>query len=134
MVELERVTGVEPASPAWKAGALAIELHPRARNPGAPQRIHSLPGCVRARHLVAPECMSRSLIGRHMPAVPEQRCARPRTASASPRPPGNGRHWRTWDLEVVMWRAARWGGGKKGEMGGDVLAGRRWDVVEEGAG
>lgn len=26
---LERVTGVEPASPAWKAGALAIELHPR---------------------------------------------------------------------------------------------------------
>src|SRR5690606_32876768 len=27
---LERVTGIEPASPAWKAGALAIELHPRA--------------------------------------------------------------------------------------------------------
>src|ERR1700738_3283702 len=25
----ERVTGVEPASPAWKAGALAIELNPR---------------------------------------------------------------------------------------------------------
>jgi hypothetical protein len=25
----ERVTGIEPASPAWKAGALAIELHPR---------------------------------------------------------------------------------------------------------
>ena len=27
----ERVTGIEPASPAWKAGALAIELHPRKR-------------------------------------------------------------------------------------------------------
>jgi hypothetical protein len=25
------VTGIEPASPAWKAGALAIELHPRTR-------------------------------------------------------------------------------------------------------
>ena len=24
---LERVTGIEPASPAWKAGALAIVLH-----------------------------------------------------------------------------------------------------------
>ena len=29
-VKLERVTGIEPASPAWKAGALAIVLHPRA--------------------------------------------------------------------------------------------------------
>ena len=28
-VKLERVTGIEPASPAWKAGALAIVLHPR---------------------------------------------------------------------------------------------------------
>ena len=28
--KLERVTGIEPASPAWKAGALAIVLHPRA--------------------------------------------------------------------------------------------------------
>ena len=28
--KLERVTGLEPASPAWKAGALAIVLHPRA--------------------------------------------------------------------------------------------------------
>ena len=27
---LERVTGIEPASPAWKAGALAIVLHPHA--------------------------------------------------------------------------------------------------------
>ena len=27
---MERVTGIEPASPAWKAGALAIVLHPRA--------------------------------------------------------------------------------------------------------
>ena len=27
-VKLERVTGIEPASPAWKAGALAIVLHP----------------------------------------------------------------------------------------------------------
>ena len=26
--KLERVTGIEPASPAWKAGALAIVLHP----------------------------------------------------------------------------------------------------------
>ena len=26
-VKLERVTGIEPASPAWKAGALAIVLH-----------------------------------------------------------------------------------------------------------
>ena len=24
---LERVTGIEPASPAWKAGALAVVLH-----------------------------------------------------------------------------------------------------------
>ena len=29
-VKLEQVTGIEPASPAWKAGALAIVLHPRA--------------------------------------------------------------------------------------------------------
>ena len=29
-VKLERVTGIEPASPAWKAGALAIVLHPHA--------------------------------------------------------------------------------------------------------
>ena len=27
---MEQVTGIEPASPAWKAGALAIVLHPRA--------------------------------------------------------------------------------------------------------
>ena len=27
---LERVTGIEPASPAWKAGALAVVLHPQA--------------------------------------------------------------------------------------------------------
>ena len=27
---MERVTGIEPASPAWKAGALAIVLHPHA--------------------------------------------------------------------------------------------------------
>ena len=27
---LEQVTGIEPASPAWKAGALAIVLHPHA--------------------------------------------------------------------------------------------------------
>jgi hypothetical protein len=26
---LERVTGIEPAQPAWKAGTLAVELHPR---------------------------------------------------------------------------------------------------------
>jgi hypothetical protein len=26
---LERVTGIEPAQPAWKAGTLTIELHPR---------------------------------------------------------------------------------------------------------
>ena len=26
-VKLERVTGIEPASPAWKAGALTIVLH-----------------------------------------------------------------------------------------------------------
>ena len=26
---VERVMGIEPASPAWKAGALAIVLHPR---------------------------------------------------------------------------------------------------------
>ena len=25
---MERVTGIEPASPAWKAGALTIVLHP----------------------------------------------------------------------------------------------------------
>ena len=31
---MERVTGIEPASPAWKAGALAIVLYPRIR-PGA---------------------------------------------------------------------------------------------------
>ena len=29
---MERVTGIEPASPAWKAGALAIELHPQLLN------------------------------------------------------------------------------------------------------
>ena len=28
-VKLERVTGIEPASPAWKAGALTIVLHLR---------------------------------------------------------------------------------------------------------
>ena len=29
-VKLERVTGIEPASPAWKAGALTIVLHLRS--------------------------------------------------------------------------------------------------------
>ena len=29
-IEVERVTGIEPASPAWKAGALAVVLHPQA--------------------------------------------------------------------------------------------------------
>ena len=28
---MEQVTGIEPASPAWKAGALAIVLYPRIR-------------------------------------------------------------------------------------------------------
>ena len=28
---MERVKGVEPSSPAWKAGALAVVLHPRMR-------------------------------------------------------------------------------------------------------
>ncbi len=27
---MERVTGIEPASPAWKAGALTVVLHPQA--------------------------------------------------------------------------------------------------------
>ena len=27
--KMERVTGIEPASPAWKAGALAVVLHPQ---------------------------------------------------------------------------------------------------------
>ena len=29
LARVERVTGIEPASPAWKAGALAVVLHPR---------------------------------------------------------------------------------------------------------
>ena len=29
-IGMERVTGIEPASPAWKAGALAVVLHPQA--------------------------------------------------------------------------------------------------------
>ena len=29
---LERVMGIEPTRPAWKAGILAIELHPHIRN------------------------------------------------------------------------------------------------------
>ena len=32
-IEMEQVTGIEPASPAWKAGALTIVLHLR----GLPQ-------------------------------------------------------------------------------------------------
>ena len=34
--KLERVTGIEPASPAWKAGALAIVLHPHRTSPYPP--------------------------------------------------------------------------------------------------
>ena len=30
LARMERVTGIEPASPAWKAGALAVVLHPQA--------------------------------------------------------------------------------------------------------
>ena len=30
LAHMERVTGIEPASPAWKAGALAVVLHPQA--------------------------------------------------------------------------------------------------------
>ena len=30
---VERVTGIEPAPPAWKAGALAVELHPPGGRP-----------------------------------------------------------------------------------------------------
>ena len=33
---VERVTGIEPASPAWKAGALAIVLHPQAADTISP--------------------------------------------------------------------------------------------------
>ena len=33
---MERVTGIEPASPAWKAGALAIVLHPQAADTISP--------------------------------------------------------------------------------------------------
>ena len=29
-LDMEQVTGIEPASPAWKAGALAVVLHPQA--------------------------------------------------------------------------------------------------------
>ena len=35
-IGLERVTGIEPASPAWKAGALAIVLHPQAADTISP--------------------------------------------------------------------------------------------------
>ena len=49
-----------------------------------------------------------------------------------PGPPGNGRHWRTWDLEVVMWRAARWCGRKMREWVDDVLDERRRYVEENG--
>jgi hypothetical protein len=31
---MERVTGIEPAFPAWKAGTLAIVLHPRVLHRG----------------------------------------------------------------------------------------------------
>ena len=37
----ERVTGIEPASPAWKAGALAIELHPRTEGNGIRVRVRA---------------------------------------------------------------------------------------------
>ena len=31
LIEMERVTGIEPVYPAWKAGALANVLHPQIR-------------------------------------------------------------------------------------------------------
>ena len=31
LIEMERVTGIEPVYPAWKAGALADVLHPQKR-------------------------------------------------------------------------------------------------------
>ena len=33
--ELERATGIEPAPPAWKAGALAVELRPPVPDDGS---------------------------------------------------------------------------------------------------
>ena len=50
----ERVTGIEPAPPAWKAGALAVELHPQcphdgSRPAGARSNSRSASGNVAAR-------------------------------------------------------------------------------------
>ena len=53
---MERVTRIELASPAWKAGALAIVLHPHLRrNP------------CRAAFLHAAACKLSALIGYHTP-------------------------------------------------------------------
>ena len=41
---MERVTGIEPVYPAWKAGALADVLHPHGRDAGedVPEKIGTL--------------------------------------------------------------------------------------------
>lgn len=41
---MERVTGIEPVYPAWKAGALADVLHPHERDAGedVPEKIGTL--------------------------------------------------------------------------------------------
>ena len=41
---MEQVTGIEPASPAWKAGALAIVLHLQERLPKHCQLVHHTTG------------------------------------------------------------------------------------------
>jgi hypothetical protein len=43
----KRTTGIEPAFPAWKAGALAIVLHPHCANRGGGNRTLDLPGMNR---------------------------------------------------------------------------------------
>ena len=54
---LERVTGIEPAPPAWKAGALAVELHPQVPNDG------SRPGSPRSTDQAAGGALGSLLVG-----------------------------------------------------------------------
>ena len=63
---MERVTGIEPAPPAWKAGALAVELHPRggALRVAAEASAASPPIPFAARDLAAGGARARASSGR----------------------------------------------------------------------
>ena len=93
---MEQVTGIEPASPAWKAGALAIVLHLRERLPKHCQLIKNTTPCGRCQAFFTAFLRNRAtIIHAHLTCseLPVLRCRRspgvsPPRSSALPRKSG----------------------------------------------